>query len=421
MKHVRLVALAAVLVVAAAVTTGALASPPAPAFPPGPPAFPPGPPARLAAGHVYVNDNTAGVNTVAGFNRQPDGSLTPIPGSPFAVGGAGAGHADASQGSLELSSDGRFLLAVDAGSNQISVARIMPDGSLQQGDVVSSGGGNPVSIAVHNQLVYVANADPTSPSYTGFTIDPAGYLNPIPGSTIALPAGSQPGDILFDPTGTKLVATRVGSSMIDSFTVAPDGRLIAAPGSPFPAQTGFFGPFGSEFSPTEPDRLYVSNAHTSAGGGATPGTVSAFDDAPNGALTALAGSPYADDGTAACWVEISHDGRTLYAVNTGNATISTFTIAPFGALVFLSSTSLDAAGAEDARLAPDGRTLYVVESGAHAISGFAVAPNGSLTKLPSSPTATPAGSAPSGIVVTAGPTPPWGPGLPGLPLPPAGL
>ena len=54
-----------------------------------------------------------------------------MPGSPFAVGGSGTGHADASQGSLQLSADGRYLLAVDAGSNQISVLRIKPDGSLQ--------------------------------------------------------------------------------------------------------------------------------------------------------------------------------------------------------------------------------------------------------------------------------------------------
>src|SRR5579859_4168842 len=91
-------------------------------------------------GHVYVNDNTTGENTVAGFDRHADGSLTPIAGSPFDVGGAGAGHGDASQGSLQLSADGRYLLAVDAGSNQVSVLRIKPDGSLQlaQGSPVSS-------------------------------------------------------------------------------------------------------------------------------------------------------------------------------------------------------------------------------------------------------------------------------------------
>src|SRR5215831_10161138 len=76
------------------------------------------------AGHLYVNDNTAGVNTVTGFDRHADGTLTPMPGSPFAVGGAGTGHATASQGSLQLSADGRYLLAVDTGSSQISVVRV---------------------------------------------------------------------------------------------------------------------------------------------------------------------------------------------------------------------------------------------------------------------------------------------------------
>jgi 6-phosphogluconolactonase len=108
-------------------------------------------------GHVYVNDNTAGVNTIGAFDRHADGTLTPMPGSPFVAGGAGTGAGLASQGSLQRSGDGRYLLAVDAGSNQISVLRIKHDGSLRQvhRGVVSSNGVNPVSIAVHGHLVYV--------------------------------------------------------------------------------------------------------------------------------------------------------------------------------------------------------------------------------------------------------------------------
>jgi hypothetical protein len=71
-------------------------------------------------GHLYVNDNTAGVNSIAGFNRHPDGSLTPIAGSPFVAGGAGTGQGIGSQSALQVSSDGRYLLVVDAGSGQIS-------------------------------------------------------------------------------------------------------------------------------------------------------------------------------------------------------------------------------------------------------------------------------------------------------------
>ena len=42
------------------------------------------------AGFVYVNDNTSGTNTVAGFARGEDGQLVPLPGSPFDTGGTSA-------------------------------------------------------------------------------------------------------------------------------------------------------------------------------------------------------------------------------------------------------------------------------------------------------------------------------------------
>src|SRR5271166_1328001 len=75
--------------------------------------------ASYVVGHAYVNDNSATANTVAGFDRHADGSLTPIPGSPFPAGGVGAGAGLPSQGATQLSSDGRYLLVVDAASNQI--------------------------------------------------------------------------------------------------------------------------------------------------------------------------------------------------------------------------------------------------------------------------------------------------------------
>jgi 6-phosphogluconolactonase len=369
----------------------------------------PSPPLRVV-GQVYINDNTAPVNTVAAFNRLADGTLAPVPGSPFTVGGSGTGHPDASQGSLELSSDGRYLLAVDAGSNQISVLRIKPDGSLQiaEGSPVASNGVDPVSIAVSDNLVYVANAGPGSnpgdTNYTGFRLNPGGHLAAIPDSTYALPSNSKPGDVLFNRDGNRLVGARIASSQIDSFTVDHDGHLTTAPGSPYDAQAFSpaqgYGQLGSEFSPTNPNQLFVSDAHVAAGGPA-PGLVSSFTDAGDGTLTPVAGSPVGNDGVASCWVEISHDGNYLFAVNTASATISSYSIGSGGALTFLHSTPSGeiGAGAEDARLSPDGSTLWVVDTGADAVTGFSVN-GGTLTELPSSPTAAPAGAAPSGIVVT---------------------
>ena len=363
--------------------------------------------ASAVVGHVYVNDNTAPVNTVAGFDRHADGSLTAMPGSPFAVGGSGAGAPDASQGSLQLSSDGRYLLAVDAGSNQISVLRIKPDGSLQstQGSPVASGGVDPVSIGVHRDLVYVANAGPGSSTgdtnYTGFRLNAGGHLSAIPNSTYALPNDSKPGQVLFNGDGTRLAGTRIATSAIDSFTVGSDGRLTAAAGSPYDAQAFSppqgWGQLGSEFNPIDPNQLFVSDAHTAAGGAAFPGLVSSFTDGADGTLTPV-GGPVANDGGAACWIEISHDGRFLFVVNTASASISSYSIGVGGALTFLQSTAPGevGAGAEDARLSPDGSTLWVVESGTNGVTGFTV-DGGTLEPLAQA--AGPLGATPSGIVV----------------------
>jgi hypothetical protein len=355
-------------------------------------------------GHVYVNDNTAGTNTIAAFDRHTDGSLTPMPGSPFAAGGAGTGTIVGSQGALQLSSDGRFLLAVDAGSSQISVLQIDSAGALHLvGSPVNSGGIEPISIAIHDHLVYVANEGNGSSgsNYTGFTLGAGGSLSPLSGSTVPLSPTAAPGDVLFNSTGTHLVGTEVGPatgpSFIDSFDVGSDGRLTPAPGSPFPAQA--VGPFGSEFRPTNPSELYVSNAH----GGPNAGSVSAYNVESNGVLDPIGGSPFADQQTAPCWVEITHDGQYLFTVNTAVSSISRYRIQANGALTLLSSsTSLnEPSGLRpfDARLDPSGKTLYVVDSGLAEVSALAV-DDGNLAELGTSPFALPNGATPFGIVVT---------------------
>jgi 6-phosphogluconolactonase (cycloisomerase 2 family) len=355
--------------------------------------------ASPVVGHVYVNDNTAGTNTIGAFDRHADGTLTAEPGSPFRAGGAGNGSSSglASQGAIQFSADGRYVLAVDAGSNQVSVLRVNRGGSLTlvPGGVVSSGGTLPDSIAIHGNLVYVANSGNGGSNYTGFRFQ-GGHLSPIPRSTVTLAANAAPADVLFNGTGTKLAGTEVGTSVIDSFTVGSDGRLTAAPGSPFKAQG--LGPFGSEFRPANPDQLFVSNAHNV---GAGTGTVSSYADSFNGTLTPVAGSPFADHQTAPCWIEISHNGQFLFTVNTGSGEISRYQIARDGTLTLLGSTPVGqgGAGAVDARLSPDGRFLYLNETKIGSVGIFAVT-GGNLTQLHTSPVKLPAGATPAGIIVS---------------------
>jgi 6-phosphogluconolactonase (cycloisomerase 2 family) len=142
----------------------------------------------------------------------------------------------------------------------------------------------------------------------------------------------------------------------------------------------------------------VSNAHN----GAISGTVSAFRDAADGKLTSIGSSPFADLQTAPCWVEISHDGRFLFTVNTGSGSVSRYQIASDGALTLLGSTAVRGGGAvaaTDGRLTPDGRYLFVVESKSDAVGLFAVR-GGDVTELASSPASLSAGAAPAGIVAT---------------------
>lgn len=353
-------------------------------------------------GRVYINNNTAPQNTVSGFYRHAGGSLTPIPGSPFVVGGAGTGSFTGSQGAIQRSADGRYLLIADAGSNQVSVARINANGTLSsvERSPVASGGRRPISIAVHDSLVYVANTGAGGSSYAGFRLADDGSLLPIDGGVYVLPDDALPGQVLFNPAGDVLIGVRVGPdagpSYIDSFTVNHDGTLTKADASPF--YSTHIGPFGSAFRPYGGDQLFVTNAHDGAG----KGSVSTYN-VENGRLAEVPGSPAPNGQTGTCWLEISPDGRYVYAVNTGSATISSYAVAANGSLTLIGNTALNNPGAAnlrafDLRLDPTGKYLYVVEAGVPAVAVFSVN-DGMITEMPGSPASLPAGVTPFGIVV----------------------
>ena len=121
----------------------------------------------------------------------------------------------------------------------------------------------------------------------------------------------------------------------------------------------------------------------------------------NGGLTAIGGSPFADNQTAPCWVAVSPDGSTLFAINTGSSSISRYAVAGNGTLTLAGSTVMTTpTGLRpfDAAVSPDGAYLYVVDAGVAKISAFAV-DGTNLTELAGSPMAIPGGAAPFGMVV----------------------
>ena len=132
------------------------------------------------------------------------------------------------------------------------------------------------------------------------------------------------------------------------------------------------------------------------------GSVSVYHVARDAALTAVEGSPFADNQTAPCWVAITPDGKYLFAINTASSTISRYWIAANGSLTLLGSTPFnDPTGLRpfDAQVDPSGHFLYVVDAGAVAVSAFAIK-GGALTELDvRHRSSIPGGAAPFGLIV----------------------
>ncbi|HEY1295966.1 MAG TPA: beta-propeller fold lactonase family protein, partial [Chloroflexota bacterium] len=149
-----------------------------------------GPTAALAdegaSGAVYTMTNAVTGNQVVILRRSENGRLTPA--GMVVTGGNGTGTGLGSGHSLVTTDDGRYLIAVNAGSNSVSVLRRESRGLELVGSAVPSGGSRPISVTVHDDTVYVLNAD--SNSIAGFRLDRRSGLRSIDGSIQGLGAGT---------------------------------------------------------------------------------------------------------------------------------------------------------------------------------------------------------------------------------------
>ncbi len=98
--------------------------------------------AYAAAGAVYTLNNSSSGNAVLVFSRSADGEISSV--GTFSTGGTGTGKGLGNQGALAIDAGDRFLFAVNAGSDNISVFRITENG-LHLVDLAPSGGNRPIS------------------------------------------------------------------------------------------------------------------------------------------------------------------------------------------------------------------------------------------------------------------------------------
>jgi 6-phosphogluconolactonase (cycloisomerase 2 family) len=326
-----------------------------------------------ATGRVFTMTNAAGGNEILMFSHRPREGLISM--GSVATGGNGTGSGLGNQGGVILSEQHRWLYAVNAGSDSISVFRVRK-GRLVLVDTVSSGGEQPVSLTRHENLLYVLNA--ASDSIAGFTINDDGTLAPLADSMRALSgAGTGPAQISFTPTGDALVVTEKATNQITTFVVDEDGLPGSAVVNPSAGAT----PFGFAFD--RYGHLLVSEA---AGGAPNASSVSSYDIREDGSLDVLA-SAVPTTQSAACWVETSRNGRYAFTTNAGSATISAFRSARDGSLTLTTEDGVAAstgAGSApiDLALSSRGNYLFALSAVNGTISAFRVIGNRRLVPVP---------------------------------------
>src|SRR3954449_10074920 len=111
--------------------------------------------AMASEGALYTQTNSQTGNSVYRLDRAADGSLTVV--ASYRTGGLGTSAGLGSQGAVALSDDGRTLVAVDAGSNDIAAFHVTRHGHLTLIDREPSNGVLPVSVDIADGSVYVLN------------------------------------------------------------------------------------------------------------------------------------------------------------------------------------------------------------------------------------------------------------------------
>lgn len=322
---------------------------------------------------VFVQTNELAGNQIAAYARSDDGSLSPA--GTYRTGGLGGALGGApsdklaSQGSLVFDARHDALIAVNAGSNSLSVFRVKGD-ELKLRQVVTSNGTFPVSVAVHDDLVYVLNARDGG-SVAGYTFK-GGRLRPISNSVrqlgldpTAIPEFlNTPAQVGFSPDGRHLIVTTKGNGHdIVVYDVGHNGRLSQQPVvNPQPVGTA---PFAFVFAQ---DRLVLTQAGTSS--------LAKYDLADDGTLPNLATVPNGQ--IASCWISAANG--YFYVSNTGSSNISIYHDDGPAGLTLINAAVPTDPGTIDSTVSDD-EFLYVQSGLTGIVDAFHIGSDGSLTPI----------------------------------------
>src|SRR5882672_8156173 len=216
----------------------------------------------FAANLLYAVNQ--GDGTLAAFGLDPaTGNLTALDGPP------GGDY------SITPSPDGRFLFVTNDATTVIRVYTIAPDGTLSPipGSPFETGT-NWLSLKVTANGQFLIAGENSGNNVGVFRIAPGGSITPVAGSPF--PGSGQSAGVTATCDANFAFHTDFGQD-VDAYKMAPDGALRPVPHSPFLTTTGF----NQGLTLTPNSRfLYVSDPF----GNNSASSISAFTVRPNGAL-----------------------------------------------------------------------------------------------------------------------------------------
>lgn len=287
--------------------------------------------------YIYVESNIASANgnSIFSFQRQADGSLKQLPGSPFPTGGAGiqdtslnVGPSDSDQ-NIVTNPSRTLLFAVNSGSDTIAAFHIHADGTLApvDGSPFPSGGTNPVSLALRDNLLFVVNKNgdfpresTTLPNYTTMLVGNDGALAPNPqeGSTASVALNSSPTQAYLVPNTSLLFGADFLGGLLQTIRFDWAGRMQPLSPQPLPASA-----FENSAAPRLPlglwshprlPLLYV--------GFVTASKLGVYHYDQWGSLSFIRAVP--NTGAAICWLRTNSAGTRLYSTDTITNSVSVY-------------------------------------------------------------------------------------------------
>ena len=325
-------------------------------------------------GAVYFQTNSMPKNYIQVLFRRSNGTLKKGP--HVYTGGSGTQQASPfakygfklldSANSVVLSKDGRFLFAVNAGSDSVSSFRVTKKG-LKLVNHLPTGGDLPVSVATAKKgkktLVYVVNE--WSGTIAGYTVSATGKLHKLAGSMRSLfdpgkaSAAAMIGfnasastltvserGAIFDPVAMSFIGS--GPDMIDTFKVGANGLTSAPVGNHSVGED----PFG--FGYTKNNVLFMTDSGVN-------GTVSTYSLNPSTGTETPVDHKVAG-GSAPCWVVFSKNQTHAWVTNSLTNSVSSFALGANGSLTLQGVVTATNNSALDEGSSRDGRYLYVIST-----------------------------------------------------------